>query len=520
MPRRRLSESSDLPWEETHRVTPQETVVPAPVPGYLERSVARLVLAQRDPNVFMETVIRGEERKEPIVQGAYHRELQDWFTRHDHLVHFGPAETGKSVNLYGRVLWEIGRNTSIHVAYASGTMRQSIKFAKAVREYVEEDPIYHAVFPHVRKPTREGSPWTQTQLEVDRPPGSRDPTLGCYQACAPSITGARLDLVILDDVLTQDNTRTPEQREKVQRWIDGLVESRLLPGGKVWIVGQPYHPGDAMHVLEKRGDAWAAYRRPLVAGGASLWPERWDAERIAKKMRTMPPLEFARMYMCQARDDAQQRFHQSWFDRALMRGRGLTLPFRYRGPQDPMWMTTSGKLVTVAGVDLAVGRRAENDETSIVTLALHPNGDRQLLFVESGRWTAREIIEKIKSTWRRYDCQVIFVDAVAAQAYLVELLAEESECPVEGFVTTGAKHDPVYGFEQAAIELNNGKWILPSDAATGTKPLNEEEEKLISEMLWYSPSEHTGDRASALYFAREAAKSIGGGATATLSLVR
>lgn len=487
-----------------------------------QRAVARMMVEVRRARVnvdsFIEFVMRGEEHHERVKQPQHLRDLQAVMGESRHFVGFLPVEHGKSFGLLGRVLFEIGRNPSIRTAYISGSVKQARKLAKAVREYVEHSREYRAVFPGVRPASREGAPWTQTQLEVERPIGIKDPTLECFGVGSGSITGARLDIVILDDVLDGENTRTPEQRAKVLGWIDSSsVEGRLGPGGRLWVLGTPWHQDDAMHKLEARSTVWRSMRRPAVENPNDppeqwqvLWPKRWPVARLVDKRATLAGGdEWARQMLVLARDDKTSRFKRGWFDRALLRGQGQAMPFRYKGP-----------LVTVAGVDLAVGKRSENDETSIVTLAIHPNGDRQLLFVESGRWSARDIYNKIIATWKRYDCQLIYVEDNAFQAYLVELLNEGSACPVEGFTTTGAKHDPVYGFEQMAIELNNGKWILPSDAATGRLPVNEEEEKLIDEVLWYSPSEHTGDRAMACYFAREAAKVVGGRAVAVSSMNR
>lgn len=471
------------------------------------RMVARIQAAREDVDSFIEFVLRGEEHHERVRQAPHHRDLQAALEESRHFVGFYPVEHGKSFQLLGRVLFEVGRNPSVRIAYISGSVKQAKKLAKAVREYVEESPEYRAVFPDVRPSTRFGAPWTQTQLEVERPIGIKDPTLECFGVGSGAITGARLEVIILDDILDGENTRTPEQRKKVLDWIDSSsVEGRLGPGGRLWVLGTPWHQDDAMHHLEARADVWRSMRRPAVSNPSDppeqwrvLWPKRWPIARLVDKRKTLTPDEWARQMLVVARDDKTSRFKRVWFDRAYLRGQGQAMPFRYRGP-----------LVTVAGVDLAVGKNEENAETSIVTLAVHPNGDRQLLFVESGRWSAREIMVKVTGTWRRYDCQLIYVEDVAAQAYLVELLAESSPVPVEGWTTSGRKNDPVYGFEQMAVELNNGKWILPSDAATGRQPLNEEERKLVEEVLWYSPSEHTGDRAMACYFAREAAKAVGG----------
>lgn len=99
------------------------------------------------------------------------------------------------------------------------------------------------------------------------------------------------------------------------------------------------------------------------------------------------------------------------------------------------------------------------------------------------------------------------VENNAAQDHLVQILAADTTVPVRGFTTGRAKAHPVFGLESIAAELENGKWIFPCDEAGRCHP---EVEALINEMLFYTPSGHTGDRLMGLYFAREVARELEG----------
>ncbi len=60
-----------------------------------------------------------------------------------------------------------------------------------------------------------------------------------------------------------------------------------------------------------------------------------------------------------------------------------------------------------------------------------------------------------------------------------------------------------------AAELAGGKWLIPNEHKQPNgkvEPMHKEVGEWISEMLFYDPKEHTGDRLMASWFAREGAR--------------
>lgn len=56
--------------------------------------------------------------------------------------------------------------------------------------------------------------------------------------------GGRYNLVVWDDVVTDTNSRTPEQQAEMARWWRNTAESRLEPGGLLILQGQRLGPND------------------------------------------------------------------------------------------------------------------------------------------------------------------------------------------------------------------------------------------------------------------------------------
>jgi hypothetical protein len=155
---------------------------------------------------------------------------------------------------------------------------------------------------------------------------------------------------------------------------------------------------------------------------------------------------------------------------------------------------------TYTGVDLGTGRKG-SDLTVLFTILIYPNGDRQVLECKSGNWGGPEIVRRIIDTHQRYK-SIVIVESNAAQKFILDFTKEASAVPVKPY-NTGAKvfSDPTFGMEGMAIEMFNQKWIIPNRGGI----LDPELDAWRTEMLYYDPKAHAGDRLMASWFAREGA---------------
>jgi hypothetical protein len=467
----------------------------------------RVRRARFDYNTFAQYVLRDEETNLPIMQAPHHRAWHNLIDKHKNVVIWAHVESGKTNNVsIGRVLWEIGRDPTLRVAIVSSVHGQAKKVLSAIRKNIEENPRLRVVFPNLVKGDRVGDLWTETAITVKRDTIAKDPTVQVF-GIAGKIVGSRVDLLILDDVLTFDNTLTQEQREKTWRWLQSNLPGRLTARSRVWVVGTAFHPQDALHRYAAL-PGYHAVRYPIVENEQAppsewipRWPERFPIERILQKKATMTPAEFERQLLCIARDDASAKFKRDWVATALERGRGRRLAWALK--------SVPAGCATITGVDLAVQKGDGNDLTAFFTILRRPNGDRELLWVEAGRWSGPEIVEKVMDHHRRY-LSIVVVENNAAQDYIVQFTKEMSDVPVRGFTTGKNKASPEFGIESMATEFANGKWIIPNELdEDGNLVIDPEVEAWISEVLGYDPKSHTGDRLMASWFAREGVRMTG-----------
>ena len=501
----------------------------------VERAKAALAMRARSNfGLFAEYVLRDESTGKPIRQAWMHKKWDYLRRKHNRLVIMSHVEGGKTQQLSVALpLYKLGRNPRARIAIVSNIQEQSKKIIATIKNYIERSDQLHEVFPHLKP----GSKWTETIIAVDREGNIKEPSVQAFGANG-KITGARLDLVIIDDIHGEENVTSKDARDKLYTWFYSTIVSRLSREAQIIFVGNAWHPDDLLHRLEREG--WMTRRFPVVvtpqlAGewpndgleiGSSTWADRWPMDRIDEirsgtdDQPPIPPTEFARAYMCVARDDHDSRFKQTWMDRAKNRGErsgivGFSHSLRdvleeeyehdevqtevdaiFQGMISP---TPDTSLRVYTGVDLSTGEA--RDLSVLFTILVYPNGDRRVLEIESGRWQIDEIVARVLSVYRRFG-SILAVENVGTQQWLVQLLSKYSAIPVMPVTTGRNKADPVFGVESLAAELANGKWIIPSQKNRAP----EEAEAWIQEMLFYNPMQHTGDRLMASWFARTAAE--------------
>lgn len=473
---------------------------------YLEYRRMRARLAREDINEFIEFVIKDERTNKPVKQAPHHEEFHALADTHKRLILWAFVEAGKTQQLaIGRVLWELGRNPNLRIAVISATLDQSQKLVRSIAAYIETSSELREVFPHLRpsgehvvgtKKRKQADPWSSQKLTVKRSSRAKDPSIVASPVTG-RILGSRIDLLILDDVVTWEIANSPAQRKDLSTWLHGTATGRLTDGARVWVLGNAFHPEDLLHELEKN-PVWFAKRFPVVdpATGLTLWPDVWPDRRVAERKRELAgqPDEFARQMLCVARDDAAARFKREWINHALRRGEGKK--FAYSLTAIPMGYRV------YTGVDIGVRAKRGADLTVLVTIIVHPNEDREVLCIESGNWNARVIVDRVIDTHRRFGGLVI-VENNAAQQFIIDITKNESAVPVKPFFTGSNKVHPEFGLESLATELANGKWIFPAKAG---RPAHPEIAALCSGMLFYDPKAHTADHLMAMWFAREGSR--------------
>lgn len=478
-------------------------------------------------------VMREERTQTPLLCVPHQRVLFDFVWAHPQCVIRMPVGASKSFCMAALTLWLLGRDNTVRGAVISATQEQAQKVVGLVRDYIEHSQALRIVFPNLRRSPRIADAWTQTELTVDRPPGIRDPSL-IAKGIDGALPGARLAWVVVDDVLSRENTSTPAGRAKVNDFFSSTVLSRLTGSdARIVVTNTPWHLDDLSHRLERAGmptltmDAeggvnlahcpafdtndirpsrrtgeWyrLAAHDPDPTEDHTLWNLVYPRDRLDQLRADYSARgelhRYLQLYMCQCRDEDTARCKTEWVEQC--KRPGLTCLSEYRGANP-----------TVTGVDLAVGKTSAHDSTCFFTFECLPNGKRRILDVEVGQWDGPTIVKKLLAKAKAYN-SIVRVESNAAQAYVRQFaLAQNASVPVKAHTTTAAnKHHVNFGVESMFIELQNGAWEIPCNHF-GVPPAGVQ--KWIAGCLNYQPDEHVDDALIASWLAREQARELGFG---------
>lgn len=458
--------------------------------------------ARERTEVFVEFAFRHERDGRRLWNAKFHEEWQEILRANDRVVLMAPVEHAKSQQVaVAKVLHLLGEDPNRRIALVSNTADMASKILRQIKQQIEDNPRVKEVFPHLEKSENPADPWATEAVTVKRSTISKDPSIQACGAYGP-LVGSRLDVILMDDILDFDNTRTAEQRKKLIEWFETTVLTRATAGCKIFVIGTPWHPDDLLHALAaKPGFKSAVYSAALNPDDPPekwipLWPEEWPLERLLDRYRNTSEAVFMRKYLCRTRIDSAGRFRVPWLERAAFMGMGRTMV-----RQAPKAQGGERRLPCYTGVDLGVGEKTTSAETVLFTIAIEDSGRRLLCEIQAGRWTAPEIIDRLVDVHMRFGSTVA-VESNGAQKFLVQMAG--GRVPVVGLNTGANKHSEEFGVESLAVELRQGWWVIPS-GSSGTS-IDGEARAWIDEMLHYDPSAHTGDRLMASWIAREIAR--------------
>lgn len=104
-----------------------------------------------------------------------------------------------------------------------------------------------------------------------------------------ALTGKGLDLLIVDDPYkNRQQAESPAYRQNLLDWWADVAETRLEPGGSVFVFHTRWTPDDLIAWVHANDPAkrWSPHiSMPAVNDdGTTLWPERWPIEELRPKM--------------------------------------------------------------------------------------------------------------------------------------------------------------------------------------------------------------------------------------------
>jgi len=434
-------------------------------------------------------------------------------------------------------LQEIARNRNIRILIVSNALDQAQMFLREIKARITQDDNYKVYAGELM--ARYPEKWTDREIIVARDDLTlKDPTVSVV-GMGGTILARRADIIICDDVLNQENTRTPEQRKKVKQWFYEVLLPVLEPGGRLIYIGTVWHPEDLLNELlkdpsfdfrkrykaiisdSKRRDLWDTWvellqsdaedskekaekflkkhKKEMYEGVKVLWKERVPYYELYL-LRKVNSIAFAKMYQNEVMSSEDQKFKEEWIERAKEMGANYRL---VRAIPEGLDLR-----VITQGVDLAVSEKDSADDNVDLTLAKLPDNRFIILNIERGKFSPAGMRQLVKEQFLNFKPRQIKVENVAYQEAMRRDLADMN-LPVKGYATGGEKFDEFIGIDTLAVLMENGRLILPYDKSD-PRTINLIDQ-LVDEMRQWGSAGHTGDSLMALWFAYTAMRDIEGG---------
>lgn len=211
------------------------------------------------------------------------------------------------------VCWEIARNPNIRICVCSETGKQAKKFVKQAMKIIDSQWFRERFGVHRGKEWREGTGEFVSALRTIA--HVKESTL--LAAGAGEVwTGSHWDLVLMDDVVSQENTKTLEGLESVKTWF-GEVLAQLDPGCRLLMIGTLHHYADLYCHIMKSREMRSLFELSIHGwkneDGSLFFPGRLTHAFINQQRILLPPRLFACYYENKPTTDEQRIFRPEYF---------------------------------------------------------------------------------------------------------------------------------------------------------------------------------------------------------------
>ncbi len=186
---------------------------------------------------------------------------------------------------------------------------------------------------------RKESAWQQRRIYCKRSRVGKDPTVEAV-GVGGAITGGHFDVIILDDVEDEENTKTPERLKSLREWFTGTIMQLREPATKLVVVGTFKTAAQDIYNFILGNPSWACKvvsaisshelsdieYQPIYDGEGvlvdvvvrtpgvkTLWPTRWPIKALLMEMLASIRSIWIREKLNDLRAMSGSIFKREWF---------------------------------------------------------------------------------------------------------------------------------------------------------------------------------------------------------------
>jgi hypothetical protein len=180
-------------------------------------------------------------------------------------------------------------NPSIRIAIISSVLSNAEDMVTAIGFPYLTNERFRMLFSEFcpKKPQSPETTWTKQEIHIPNR-GGRPVLEGTFEAFgADSTTTSRhFDHLIIDDLVTRENTTTRDQMNKVREMWKSIFPLRNDPDTPIDVIGTRWDDYDLYGDLEKDPDIelikFPSYTKDADGNNVSMWPERYPMEELMK----------------------------------------------------------------------------------------------------------------------------------------------------------------------------------------------------------------------------------------------
>jgi len=213
-------------------------------------------------------------------------------------------------------LYRLCYDPNLRIMIATENYPNAQLYMREIKDHIEKNETMRLVYGNMKPHSTRGGDWTKTEITVATRTkvGGKEPSIQASSLGTTKV-GLHYDLLILDDLVSNNNINTHEQMQKVIDYYKYLL-SIADPGAQIIIIGTRYHFGDLYAYIQdhEMENFDFLIRGAYNPDGSLYFPERLTEEFLEEQKKSQGSWIFSCQYLNQAVDKENQVFKEEWIN--------------------------------------------------------------------------------------------------------------------------------------------------------------------------------------------------------------
>ena len=275
------------------------------------------------------------------------------------------------------------------ICIISASENLATEWLRKIRYEIETNEKIHLFFGDLKS-----DKWTETHIILNTPSKVNIRAKGA----GGQIRGFRPDLLILDDIETDESVKSEEIRSSLRDWIYKACLNTLLPTGQFIMIGTIIDHLSLLNEFLASSNNWTkkryqAYREGNQKAGFEMWPDLWTHEKLQERKKEIGTWAFATEFMNDPISNENAPI---------------------RPTQIREWVDLPDDLNMVIAVDPAYSEDVKADFKVASLIGIRPNNDRYLVSYIRTHKPSGEFINHFLNIYLQYKGRISAVGIPSA----------------------------------------------------------------------------------------------------------